>query len=308
MTDAVGSVAKKAVKQYSTKKTDYIWAYVMILPTILGVGILNIWPIIHTIMISFSKDLGFNNYQFQGLQNYQRFVADPIMWQSLGNSLLFTIMVAPLGVALSLILAVLLNSKIRGRSFLRSLYFLPMVVAPAALSVIWTFIFSGDSGILNAVLRTFGFQGTNWLTNPSTVLMSISAVTIWSEVGYNAIILMAGLQNISSSYYEAAEIDGAGPVKSFISITLPQISPVLFFVLTTRVIFSLKQFDFVYMMVDELSPVKDQAATIVYRFYEQAFRIFDKGYASAIAVVTLIIILFVTLLQFAGQKKWVNYD
>ena len=308
MTEAVGSVAKKAVKHYSTKKTDYFWAYAMILPTILGVGILNIWPIIQTIWISLSKDLGFNNYQFQGLQNYQRFVADPLMWQSLGNSLVFTVIVAPIGVALSLILAVLLNSKIRGRSFLRSLYFLPMVVAPSALSVIWTFIFNGDSGILNAALRVLGFQGTNWLTNPNTVLMSIAGVTIWNEVGYNAIILMAGLQNISSSYYEAAEIDGAGPIKSFISITLPQISPVLFFVLTTRVIFSLKQFDFVYMMVSELSPVTDHAATIVFRFYEQAFKIFDKGYASAIAVVTLIIILIFTLLQFAGQKKWVNYD
>ena len=308
MSDVVGYVANKKVKKHSSKTADYTWAYVMILPTILGVGILNIWPIIQTIIISLSKDLGFNSYKFQGLQNFQRFASDPLMWKSLGNSLLFTAMVAPVGVSLSLVLAVFLNSKIRGRSFLRSIYFLPMVVAPAALAVIWTYIFNSDNGILNVVLRSFGLHGTNWLTNPNTVLIAIALVTIWNEIGYNAIIIMAGLQNISNVYYEAAKIDGAGPIRIFFSITFPQISSVLFFVLTTRVIFSLKQFDFVYMMVSELSPVKDNAATIIYRFYEQAFKNFDKGYASAIAVVALVMILIITLVQFLVQKKWVNYD
>lgn len=308
LTDAMSTVKAKTVKRYSTKANNYAWAYIMILPTIVGVSILNIWPIIQTLIISLSKDLGFNNYQLQGFQNYQRFIADPIMWKSLGNSLLFTSFVAPVGVSLSLILAVLLNSSIRGRSFLRSLYFLPMVVAPAALAVVWTFIFNSDSGVLNAVLRTVGLQGTNWLTNPNTVLLAVAVVTIWNEIGYNAIIIMAGLQNISNSYYEAAKIDGASPLQCFFSITIPQISSVLFFVLTTRVIFSIKQFDFVFMMVSESSPVKDRAATIIYRFYEEAFKAFDKGYASSIAVVTLATILLITLLQFVVQKKWVNYD
>ena len=219
------------------------------------------------------------------------------------NSIYFCILTVPVGVFLALIVAVLLNAKIKGKTAFRAIFFLPMVVAPAAVAMVWKWIFNAEYGILNQVLGA----NIRWLTNPKIVLVTCAIVSIWSSIGY-AVLLLSGIQNISQSLYEAAELDGASKVRQFFSITLPMVSPTLFVVLIMRLMASLKVYDLIYMMVDQTNPALTSAQSLMYLFYRESFIAGNKGYASAIVVWTVLLIGLVTLVQFIGQKKWVNYE
>ena len=201
-------------------------------------------------------------------------------------------------------MAVLLNSKIKGRTTYRAIFFLPMVVAPAAVAMVWKWIFNSQYGIINQLLGA----NIGWLTDSQIVLITCSIVQIWSNIGYDAVLLLAGLQNISVSLYEAADLDGASKVRQFFSITLPMVSPTLFVVMIMRLMSSLKVFDLIYMMVDDANPALNDAQTLMSLFYRESFIAGDKGYAAAIVVWTVLLIGLVTLIQFIGQKKWVNYE
>ena len=179
-----------------------------------------------------------------------------------------------------------------------------MVVAPAAVAMVWKWIFNSQYGIINQLLGA----NIGWLTDSQIVLITCSVVQIWSNIGYDAVLLLAGLQNISVSLYEAADLDGASKVRQFFSITLPMVSPTLFVVLIMRLMSSLKVFDLIYMMVDSSNPVLNDAQTLMSLFYRESFIAGDKGYAAAIVVWTVLLIGLVTLIQFIGQKKWVNYE
>lgn len=209
---------------------------------------------------------------------------------------------------LALIFATLLNSKIKGSNIYRAIYFLPIVVAPAAVAMVWKWLFNTDFGFINYVLGIFGIQGPEWLTSPMTAIISVSIVTIWSSLGYDIVLLLAGLQSIPKSYYEAADVDGASSITKFFKITIPMISPTLFFVLVMRVMAALKQFDLMYMLIGEGNPALEGSQTLTYLFYRNAFVMGDKGYASVIVLWMFLIIGLITLLQFKIQKKWVNYD
>ena len=284
------------------------WAYLMVAPTMIGLFILNIWPIIQTIYFSFCSSGDFGKYEWMGTDNYARMAADVTLWQSTSNTFLFTILSVPLGVCLSLLAAQLLNTSIKGKTIYRTIYFLPIVSAPAAIAMVWKWLYNCDFGLINYILSFFGIDGPGWNTDPGYAMISIAVVAIWSSIGYNMIILLAGLQNIPKTYYEAAEIDGANPFRKYFSITLPLLSPTLFFVIIISVMGALKQFDLVYMMTGFKNPVITQTRTLVHYFYTQAFDISDKGYGSTIIVFLFIIIMFVTWLQFKGQRKWVHYN
>lgn len=279
----------------------------MIGPTIIGLLILNIIPFFYTIYLSFNKSGAFGSMEWSGLDNYIRFFKDPMIWQATKNTLLYMVISVPLGILLALVFASLLNEKLKGRNIFRSLYFLPIIVAPAAVAMVWRWMFNKDFGLLNYLLGLIGIDGPGWLTSPSMVIISISIVTIWSSLGYDIILLISGLQSIPSIYYEAADMDGASSIKKFFSITVPLISPTLFFVLIMRVMAALKQFDLMYMLVDETSPVLENAQTLTFLFYRNAFVIGNKGYASVIVLWTFLIIAVITYAQFKIEKKWVNY-
>ena len=265
---------------------------------------LNIWPFIETIYMSFSKSLPFGEFEFEGIDNYVEMFQNAEFWKATGNTIFFCIMTVPVGIFLSLIVAVLLNSKIRGRTTFRAIFFLPMVVAPAAVAMVWKWLFNSQYGIINSLLGL----NIGWLTDSKIVLITCSIVQIWSNIGYDAVLLLAGLQNISVSLYEAADLDGASKVRQFFSITLPMVSPTLFVVLIMRLMSSLKVFDLIYMMVDDANPALNDAQSLMSLFYRESFIAGDKGYASAIVVWTVLLIGVVTLIQFVGQKKWVNYE
>ena len=194
-----------------------VWGLLMVAPTIIGLLVLNIWPFIETIYMSFSKSLPFGEFEFEGLDNYIEMFQNPEFWKATGNTILFCILTVPVGIFLALLVAVLLNSKIRVRTTFRAIFFLPMVVAPAAVAMVWKWIFNTQYGILNTA---FG-QDVGWLTDPHLVLLTCAVVQIWSNIGYDAVLLLAGLQNVSQTLYEAADLDGAGPIQRFFRVTLP---------------------------------------------------------------------------------------
>lgn len=283
---------------------DMKWGYLLVAPTILGLIILNVYPFIKTLILSFSTTHPFGIYEVTGVANYTRMFADGEFWKATWNSIYFCILTVPVGVFLALITAVLLNAKIKGKTAFRAIYFLPMVVAPAAVAMVWKWIFNAEYGIINQLLGA----RVDWTTNPNIVLLTCAVVAIWSAIGYDAVLLLSGIQNISKSYYEAASLDGAGKVQQFFKITLPMVSPTLFVVLIMRLMASLKVYDLIYMMVDQTNPALTSAQSLMYLFYRESFVAGNKGYASAIVIWTVFLIAVVTAFQFWGQKKWVNYE
>ena len=282
----------------------YVWGYLMVAPTIIGLIVLNIVPFFQTIYMSFSKSKAFGAYQFCGLENYVEMFKSPEFWKATWNSIYFCILTVPIGVFLALLVAVLLNAKIKGKTAFRAIYFLPMVVAPAAVAMVWKWIFNTEYGILNLLLG----KNIRWLTDPKIVLITCAIVAIWSAIGYDAVLLLSGIQNISRTLYEAADLDGASKVQQFFHITLPMVSPTLFVVLIMRLMSSLKVYDLIYMMVEQSNPALTSAQSLMYLFYRESFVAGNKGYASAIVIWTVLLIGIVTVFQFIGQKKWVNYE
>lgn len=289
------------------KVKDWIAGYVFIAPVTIGLFVFYIWPFIQNFWFSFNNVNKFNVTHFIGLGNYKQLLADQEVWQTFGNTLKYVLVTVPVGLFFSLVIAGLLNAKIKGKSIYRTLYFLPSVTMAAAVAMVWKWVFNEQMGILNAVISFFGGTRVGWLTNPKTALYIVMLVGLWMSVGYNMIILLAGMQGISKTYYEAAAIDGAGPITQFFQITVPLLTPSIFFVMITSIISGFQVFDVVYMMIGKLNPAYDSTQTVVMLFYRQAFDYGYKGYAAAISILIFLAIMLVTLVQFVVQKKWVNY-
>ena len=280
------------------------WGWIMVAPTIIGLIVLNLWPFVQTLYTSFCEHLGFGHYKFIGLANYVEIFQTPEFWKATWNTIYFCILTVPLGLFLSLLVAMLLNAKIKGKGVFRTIFFLPMVCAPAAVTMVWRWIFNAEYGILNQLFGTH----VNWITDSKVVMIACAVVAIWSNIGYDAVLLLAGLQNISKSYYEAANIDGATKVTQFFQITLPMVSPTLFVVMIMRLMASIKVYDLIYMMVEETNPAVTSVQSLMYLFYRESFVAGSRGTGSAIVIWTVLLIGAITVFQFIGQKKWVNYD
>ena len=294
----------KVARLSAAARREQNWGWFMVAPTIIGLLILNVWPFIQTLYASFCEHLGFGHYKFIGFENYINMFQDADFWRATWNTIYFCILTVPIGLFLSLLGAILLNAKIKGKSFFRSVFFLPMICAPAAVTMVWRWIFNSEYGILNQILGTH----INWITDSKVVMIACAIVAIWSAIGYDAVLLLAGLQNISKSYYEAASIDGASKVTQFFRITLPMVSPTLFVVLIMRLMASMKVYDLIYMMVEDTNPALTSVQSLMYLFYRESFVAGSRGYGSAIVIWTVLLIGIVTIIQFVGQKKWVNYE
>lgn len=301
----VNTVKRKATKR---EKKEWVAAYIFIAPLVIGLFVFYIYPFIQNFWFSFNDVNRFNIATFTGLENYKTLLRDKELFQTLGNTLKYVLITVPVGLCFSILIASLLNSKIRGTSLYRTIYFLPSVTMSVAIALVWKWIYNGEFGILNSILGIFGIEGQNWLSNPKTALYMVMLVGIWMSVGYNMIILLAGMQGISKSYYEAAAIDGAGPLKRFFAITIPMLTPTIFFVMITSIIGGFQVFDTIYMMIGKTSLAYESTQTLVMMFYRYAFDYGQKGYAAAISIFIFAIIMLVTIFQFVMQKKWVNYD
>lgn len=300
---------KVRVKKTKKEKSEFLWGWLFILPTMAGLIVLNIIPIFQTVYQSFFKTGAFGKGNiFIGFANYEKMLKDEDVWQALFNTFKYAIVEVPFSIAIALVLAVLLNREMKARTLYRTIYFLPMVAAPAAIAMVWRWLYNSEFGLLNHVLTSMGLQGVNWISNPSIAFISIAGVGIWSVLGYNMVLFLAGLQEIPNDYYEAAKIDGANGIRQFFAITLPLISPTMFFVTVTRVIGALQVFDVIYMMLDKTNPAFPKTQSLVYLFYKYSFIESNKGFGSAIVMLLLAVIMAITVIQMKMQKKWVNYN
>lgn len=299
--------ASSARRRHSPTRDSGWWAAVMLLPAVLGLGVFEIWPTFQTLYYSFTSWGAFGGHDWSGLENYADLLEDSDVGLAFVNTAVLTA-ITLLGVPLALVTAALLSQPgLRGVTIYRTLYFLPVVTLPAAVALTWKFLYNGDYGLINYLLSLVGIDGPYWLSDPRTVIFAIGAVAVWGSIGYNMVILLAGIQGIPRDYYEAAELDGAGRLLQFRHITLPLLTPTIFFVVVISVINALQTFDLVFLMVGPTNPAIARAQTLVYLFYENGFDQHDGGYAAAIAVLLLISTLVLTAIQFRLQKRWVHY-
>lgn len=288
------------------RKTDGVWPWLFVLPLLVGVGTLYIWPILQTFWYSFTSWGVFGGASFTGLTNYVRLVSDPQLYQSLLNTVVYTVIVL-LGIPIAVWLASLLNTPgLRFAQFYRVLFFLPYVAMPAAIALVWRIMFNGDYGIVNWFLGRFGIDGPYWISTPGFALVAVSLVGLWSSLGFSMIILGAGLKDIPPELYEAAELDGASRWRQFRSVTVPLLTPSIFFVVIVTTISSFQLFDLLYAILGSTNPVIPKTMSLVFYFYSAGFIDNDKGFAAAIAMVIFVLIGIVTLVQFRFQRKWVQ--
>ena len=273
------------------EKREAKWAYLFVFPTMLGLIVLNFYPFFNTIYQSFCKtgDFGRGN-KFLGLANYQQVLTRAETWQSLWNTIKYAIIEVPFGIVIALLLAVLLNKKIAGRSVYRTIFFLPMVCAPAAVAMVWKWLYNTQFGLLNNIFHT----RIEWISNPKIAWISIGIIGVWSIIGYNMVLFIGGLQEIPGDYYEAASIDGATGIRAFFNITLPLLSPTTFFIVQTRIIGALTIFDLMFMVMDKTNVALPKVQSIVYLFYQYAFTNGDKGYGATLVIVLVVFIMIIT--------------
>jgi multiple sugar transport system permease protein len=284
-------------------------AYLFILPLVAGLLIFYIYSFLQNFYSSFTEFGAFGKPKFVGFENYIRMVTDPEFYMSLRNTMAFVLIGVPGVVFFSTIAALLLNEKIYGKTFFRTALFLPAVTLPAAIGILWKWLFNGQYGLFNLIFARFGLPTHAWLTEGDTVLVAISIVLIWSMISTNMIIILSGLQTISSTYYDAAKIDGASGRQTLFKITLPLLSPNIFFVTIMASIGIFQIFDFIFLMIRPNAANMDRVQSLVYFFYENSFIKNNlKGYGSAISMIIFLIIFIITIIQFKLQKKWVHYN
>ncbi len=300
---------KKGKKRFSAmRKKEIMTGYGMIAPLMAGVLIFFIVAFFQNFYYSFTDKSSFGKPRFIGLENYVQLLGDEAFYRALANTLLYVVICVPLVVVLAVALAVLLNEKIRGIGIFRVCIFLPAVTLPAAIGLLWKWLMNYKFGIFNEILGAFGAEPVAWLSEPDLVLYSICIVFIWASVAYQVIVLLAGLQGIPLCYQEAAQIDGANKRQQFFKITLPLLSPSIFFVCVTTIINVFQIFDFIYLMIPQGSSGTEASRSLVTYFFEQSFVKFHKGYGAAVSIILFLLILVITGIQMAGQKKLVFYD
>lgn len=274
-------------------------AWIFILPAVLGTLIFIIIPVICSFGLSFAKWDLLNPIEFVGLANYRAIFHDEIFYKILINTIVFALATSIFGVIIPLVLADILNRKIRGSEFFKTAYFLPFITPMIVIGIVWQWIFDPNIGFLNTFLNLH----INWLYDTNFAMPALILVSVWKLIGYNMIIFLAGLSGISQSLFEAAKIDGANSFQVFKNITIPMLSPTIFFVIIITAISSFQVFDLVYLMTQG-GPF-DSTNVLVYAIYKNAFEYFNAGRASAIAYVLFAIILVLTLIQWSLRKKLV---
>ncbi len=312
-------------------KQKRTWAgYFFILPALVIIIVFRGYPILQAVKMSMYKWSIAGPLQYIGLKNFHRLFIDPKFFQALGNTLWYIIGAVPVTVIAALLYAYLLNQKLKGQGIYRTLYFLPVVTSIVASSVVWKWLFNPDRGLFNAILNLFGIHGIAWLNDPrgilaiatapfgiklsnflagpSIALISLMILAVWHNLGYCIIILLAALQVVPGHYYEAARLDGARSWQLFRHITVPVISPAIFYLIITQTIIAFNAFTPVYVMTQPAGGPLSTTSLVVFYLYEQSFRLWNLGYANAIAFVLFVLILGLTLMQQRFFEKKVYYE
>lgn len=283
------------------------YGYLFISPMVLGFLVFLLGPIVSAIGMSFTNRSLMGTHAFIGLDNYKRaFTDDPVFWETVGNTLYFSAGLVPLNLIIALGLALLLQKSIPGIGFFRTAIFTPVVTSVVVWAIVFKYIFATDAGLVNQILSMFGVKGPQWLYSLELTMPVVIVVSVLKNVGLNMVIFLAALKDVPAMYYEAAKIDGASRWLTFRKITLPLISPSVFLALILTLIGSLKVFGQIYVMTG--GGPGTSTYVMVYYIYQQAFKMFQFGYASAIAFILFIIIFALTLVQWTVRKRWVHHE
>lgn len=285
-----------------------------LVPSLIGLAIFYLAPMLISVFISFTNwngldrllADGFMAEHYIGLQNYKEILTSDEFWKVLGNTLEYIVLYIPLMLTVSLAVAALLSRQRKGVGIFRVLYYIPVLTSWVAASLIWKTILAPQFGAMNNILALFGIEGPGWLLDEKWAMPAIVLVSVWKDMGFFGLILLSGIIGINKSYYEAAEIDGAGALTRFFKITLPLLTPAIFYVLVVSLINSFQLFPQIMIMTD--GGPNGATQVMVERIYKYGFRYFEMGYASAFSWILFIIIMLCTALQLRGQKRWVNYD
>ncbi|CAM4294602.1 sugar ABC transporter permease [Paenibacillus alkaliterrae] len=294
----------RSVKTSTWKKLfqkDGTWALLLLLPNLLGFLAFTLIPVFASFFLSFTSWDMLTPVKWIGLSNYAELMKDETFIKVFWNTIYFAGVSVPLGIVISLLLAVALD-RISLKKFYRAAYFLPVVSSMVAIAVVWQFIYNPEYGIMNYVLSWFGIQGPDWLTSTVWAMPAVILTSVWKNLGFNMLIFLAGLQGISDDYYEAADLDGANTYQKFFCITVPLLSPTTFFVTVMSFIASFQVFDTIFLMTQG-GPARS-TSVIVHYLYEHGFKYFNMGYASAMAYVLFFMMFVITMIQFWRQRKW----
>jgi multiple sugar transport system permease protein len=292
----------------NNKSRQWRWVLFFLGPSLLGLLTFVVYPIVSSFWYAFNDWNLLSPPEFIGLANFQSLLEDAAFWRALGYTITFIIMYVPTVFVLGLALALLLNQKITGISFVRTATFLPVVASWVVVSLIWKWIFNPSYGLVNYGLGMMGIEGPAWLFSPTTAIYAIVITSIWKDLGYIALLYLGGLQSISEIYYEAAKIDGAGHWQRLRHITLPLLTPTMFFILITLLINYFQMFDQIWLMPMRDSAADRQLEVIVTEVVKNAFSYNRMGYASAMSWVLFAIIFAITFVQLRLQNRWVYYE
>jgi multiple sugar transport system permease protein len=289
-------------------RKEAIAGLLFVLPALIGFITFVLGPMLATVAISLMKYDLFSAPTFVGLKNFQRILIDARLWKVFGNTATFAFFAVLGNVGLGVVLAVLLNRKMPRvlLYFYRAAYFFPSLVGLVFVAVVWQFLFQRDIGVINHYLGRIGIEPVGWLSNPQVALTSVIILDVWKNVGFAMLIAIAGLQGISSDYYDAARVDGAGRMRTFWQITVPLLSPTILFLVTMNTIGAFKVFESIVVLTN--GGPGDATRSLVMYIYEQGFKSFNMGYASAISLLLLSLIVLVTAIQFVLSKRWTFYE
>ncbi|HJG90704.1 MAG TPA: sugar ABC transporter permease, partial [Brachybacterium massiliense] len=263
-------------------RSERRWAALFITPVTLGFALFAVLPFLFSLYTAFTNWNGLSSPTFTGLENFRLMMADGYFWQSLWNTF-FLMIGIPIGLSISLVLAMAMNRRMPGRSLFRVIYYLPVVTSLAAISILWQWAFNGDFGLINQGLALIGIDGPNWLMDASTSKPALVLMMVWKGLGFSMLLYLAALQSVPRTLYEAAELDGAGSLSSFRHITLPMLRPVTFFLVVTNIIGGSQVFTEVNIMTPNGGP-EFSTATIVWYIWQKGFQNLQLGYATAMSL------------------------
>lgn len=294
-------------RSWKRDRREWLAFLAFVAPNFALFAVFTYWPIIYSFFLSFTRwNFLTPNRESVGWRNYTGLAEDPAFWEVLGNTLTYAISVVLIAQGLAFFLALLLNRRVPGQPFFRTIAFTPHITTTAAAALVWVLMLDPRMGPFSVVYDLLGIAGPRWLSSTSLALWAIIIVGIWKEIGFSSVFFLAGLQGINQDYYEAAEVDGASGFSVLRHVTLPLMTPVIFFLMVSGFIQAIKAFDVVAIMT-EGGPVYPASATYVYHLYQLAFRNFRAGYASAFAIIFFIVIIAVTLFQLKFSERWVHY-
>jgi multiple sugar transport system permease protein len=304
--EGVGTSRPTAIRGHPLA-SERRWAWLFLAPTLLGLAVLSAGPILATFGISFTDWDLLTPPEWVGLDNFRDLMSDARFWKAMQNTAFYTLVSVPLGMAIALAFAIGLDQALRGIAWIRTMYFLPLVTSSVAVGLVWLWIYAPQGGLLNALLGTFGVPSQRWTSDPFWAMPAIIVMSVWQGLGVSIIIFLAGLQAIPTEYHDAASVDGAGRWARFRRITLPLLTPSLFFSGILSLIGAMQVFDQVYVLARPGKPT-EATITLVYFIYEEGFSFFRMGMASAASWILFLIAAVLTTLYFALQRRWVHYQ